>query len=108
MPAKKKGKTPQFAPSSWADQVPKVSKEVLSNRNLFDKSITVMHLNDQDFFFRIDGVASTIWIEIDGQRSVAEIISKVAKRHALSSEEIIRPCKKFFKDLVDNKLISLQ
>ncbi|MGZ3708528.1 MAG: hypothetical protein ACXWPM_06895, partial [Bdellovibrionota bacterium] len=55
--------------------VPHLEKSVLSRKNA-DGTIAIMRLENDEFFFTLDGIAAEIWGLIDGKRSFDKIESQ--------------------------------
>ena len=84
--------------------VPRLAEGVL-HRKSADGIVVVMHLNDAGYFFQIDAIAADIWHQIDGKRSLAEILRRVAKGLKIRPALIEARTKSFMNDLLSEKLI---
>jgi hypothetical protein len=85
--------------------VPRLAEGVLS-RKTADGTIVVMRLDDQGYFFQINGIASQIWAAIDGKRSLDGILRRIAKELKIEPGQIEAQTLSFMKDLSKEKLIA--
>jgi|GEM_PF-900177 len=75
---------------------PKHAKDVLFRKNV-DGTVAIMKLDRDDYFFTLDGIASEIWLQFDGKKSLSNIKASII-------EEFSPPVSRFEKDL--EKLLS--
>lgn len=63
------------------------------------------HVGDLDSIFTLNEVASVIWENIDGQRTVRQVAEAVAEEFKVSREEAERDVGEFFMELLEADLI---
>lgn len=84
--------------------VPRLAEGVLFRKST-EGIVVVMHLDDQGYFFQIDAIAADIWHQINGQRSLAEILRRVAKGLKIEPALLEARARSFMNDLLREKLI---
>lgn len=87
-----------------ASGTPKRSADILFRRNEKNE-VLVMHLEELEAYFCIDGMAADMWELIDGKRSTTEIVGILAKRHEQEESYIASEAKKLLSDLRKLKLL---
>jgi hypothetical protein len=74
------------------DLIPKINRLVLFRPE--QDVLHVLHVDKPDFQFTIEGLATRVWLAIDGRRNVREVLSAAENGIVLSSSDR----KRFFKD----------
>ncbi len=80
------------------------AEEVVSRKNP-DGSVSIMHFENEKFFFSVTGVAAEFWGMLDGKRPLADIQARLAKKHRVSEKKIAEPVLKLVRSLVNAKLV---
>jgi hypothetical protein len=62
-------------------------------------------LDNDQYFYSIDGLAAEIWAGIDGKTSLNEIAKKVATKHKPPASKFEDDTKKFVQSLKKERLI---
>lgn len=84
--------------------VPKREKDVLARSNS-DGTVAVMRLDNDEYFYTIDGLAAQIWLLIDGTRSLSEIKSSVISKHSPPTARFEKDFSSFINMLQSERLI---
>jgi len=90
--------------TNWAKWVPKKAKEVLSRQNP-DGTVSVLHLDNEDNVFSIDGIAIEVWTMINGRTSLKTIQTILEEKYSAPSKQITRDLKSFMGQLSKEKLL---
>jgi len=77
---------------------PKRTADILFRRNEKNE-ILIMHLEELESYYCIDGIAADFWELIDGKRSTDEICGILAKRHEEDQAYIASNAKKLLTQL---------
>lgn len=84
-----------------------IAKEVVS-RTSHDGTIIVMKMTDDDFFYKINGVAAEIWQKLTVKSAkLGDVISEIASEYKLPEEKIMKDAQNFLNKILDLKLIEL-
>lgn len=70
-----------------------------------DGTVSVLDLNNDDVFFSIDGLAAEVWSEMDGKKSLGDILSKIAKKAKVEMPLLEKECIKFVTQLKEQNLL---
>lgn len=87
-----------------ADQVFTLSSQYIHRKNP-DGSVILMKVTDEDDFYKITGVAATIWQSIDGQTSIGQIMQNILNEYEVSAEQLAGDAEPFLEKLLDLKII---
>lgn len=102
--AKKPAKKAKASPKKTLSLVPKLPLEVLARKN-FDGTISIMRLDNDEFFYSLDGVAAEAWQMFDGKTSCEKIVAKLATKHKVSPAMVGKNMTDLIKRLHKEKLI---
>lgn len=102
--AKKTAKKTKKPAKNSLNLVPKLPLEVLARKN-FDGTISIMRLDNDEFFYSLDGVAAEAWQMFDGKTSCEKIAVKLAAKHKVSTSIVNRNMEQLIKRLHKEKLI---
>jgi hypothetical protein len=83
--------------------VPRLGDGVVYRTNM-DGAIAVMQLDNEKYFFKIDGLAKEVWAHIDGKRTVKAIVAKITPPRQ-SLIEIEKKTLVFIRDLIKANLL---
>lgn len=75
-----------------------VDSEIIVSRNN-DGSIVAMKVDDSDLFYKITGVATTVWTHIEEGLSKEDILDKVASEYDVTKEVVSKDFDSFIKEL---------
>jgi hypothetical protein len=89
---------------TWLGQVPSRSSKVLSRKNL-DSTISLMHLDNEDYILSVYGVAAEVWTLINGKNSIEAIRSKILKKYRANPSQLNQDLRSFVRSLSKEKLI---
>ena len=109
--ARKNGKTsaarravhPPAARGS-APSIYRHSDEVISRKNP-DGSVSIMHFDNERYFFSITGIAAEFWSLLDGKRTIPNLQERLAKKHKVAPEKLSHPVQKLIRELTKEKLV---
>lgn len=104
MTTKNRTKVKTNSRESWKHCVPEKAKEVLSRENK-DGTVSVLHLDNEDYVFSIDGVAIDVWAMINGKTSLEDIQNSLEEKYSPPPKQLVHDLKKFIKELAKKKLI---
>jgi hypothetical protein len=82
----------------------KVSKFVLSKVNR-EGVITLMHIEEYEYFYTISGVATQLWLMLDGKRTLEENLDRLSKKTNTPARKLRVEVAQFLKDLLKEKLV---
>lgn len=99
--AAKKSKSPAITDNSVFE---KSSDAVY--RNLDENTVTIISLNDPEFYFKIDAYAAQAWVMIDGKKTIKEISSSLQKQSGAPASIVLKHVNKLFSDLISYGLIT--
>ena len=71
-----------------------------------ENQITLLSLADRNAY-RIKGLGAYLWLSIDGQRSVAEIVHSCQRDLAIEDSQFPHSAKSFLSDVLEKKLIKI-
>ncbi len=84
-----------------------ISSEVVS-RASNDGTVIVMKMTDDDFFYKINGVAAEMWLKFSDKKSnLGEVIDELANDYNLPKEKIRSDAQAFLNKALELKLIQL-
>ncbi len=69
--------------------------------------MAIMRLEDDEFFFVLDGIAAEFWNLIDGKTSLSKIKKKVSDKHEPPVTKFEKDVAKLVTDLKKEKLVTL-
>jgi hypothetical protein len=84
--------------------VPQKAQEILARKN-FDGTVAIMHLENDEHFFTIDGIAADAWKLIDGKSTLSKIRAQLVKKHKPPLDRITKDLKILIKTLQKEKLL---
>jgi hypothetical protein len=84
--------------------VPKKAQEILARKN-FDGTVAIMHLENDEHFFTIDGIAADAWKLIDGKTSLSKIRAQLVKKHKPPLDRLAKDLRVLIKTLQKEKLL---
>lgn len=79
------------------------SPSTLARKNA-DGNWSILHIETDDFFYTIDGIAGQVWEMIDGKLSVEEIGERLEKKLKLPPK-FKKDLEKLVKDLLKEQLV---
>ena len=84
-----------------------IAAEVVS-RTSNDGTVIVMKMTDDDFFYKITGVAAEMWLKFSDKKSnLGEVTNDLAKSYNVPAEKIRSDAQPFLNKALDLKLIQL-
>lgn len=98
--AKENTKKAQFS----VDDIPSIRREVLWRKNK-DGTIAVMKIDDDQYFYQIDGLAAKIWLQIDNKKSIAKIKDIMVKKLKPPPGKFKKDLLVFFQELQKEQLV---
>jgi coenzyme PQQ synthesis protein D (PqqD) len=84
------------------------NKGIIFSKMGADGAITLLHPEDEKNYFRIQGVAALIWKEIDGKKSLKEIVARVQKKAPVPVTNLKPKTIKLVAQLKKENLISVR
>jgi len=84
--------------------VPIVNESILSRKNA-DGKLALMSLEDDENFFKIEGLAIQVWENIDGKCNIKAIVEKVSDTYNLPKKKLEEDTFKFIDDLYKEGII---
>ena len=89
------------------DSIIEIPSDIISRINQ-DGTSVLMRMDNADVFYKIDGIASSVWSGIEDGKKLEEIVTEIQKSHQeISKETILTDVNKFLSDLVKFKLIDV-
>lgn len=87
----------------------KLSDDLISRVNQ-DNTIIVMRMDDDEFFYKIEGVAAEIWLKLNSDQSIKleTIVNELANSYKMNSEIIINDSQEFLNKVLNLKFISIE
>jgi hypothetical protein len=85
-------------------QVFTLSSQYIHRKNP-DGSVILMKVTDEDDFYKITGVAATIWQNIDGKKSIGQILKVFIHDFYVTVEQLSADTEPFLQKLLDLKII---
>lgn len=85
-------------------QIFTLSSQYIHRKNP-DGSVILMKVTDEDDFYKITGVAATIWQNIDGKKSIGQIMQEVLNDFDVTAEQLTADTEPFLQKLLDLKII---
>lgn len=94
-------------PALNMDSIIEIPSDIISRINQ-DGTSVLMRMDNADVFYKIDGIASSVWSGIEDGKKLEEIVTEIQKSHQeISKETILTDVNKFLSDLVKFKLIDV-
>lgn len=90
-----------------SEMIPEANESILSRTNL-DGCIALMSLDDDDNFYKIDGMATKIWEKIDGEKNIKTILDEILISENLPKEKFVQDSLNFLKELTEEKIITFK
>ena len=70
-----------------------------------DGSVILMKVTDEDDFYKITGVAAIIWQNIDGKKTIGQILESILNDYDVTSEQLVSDAEPFLQKLLDLNII---
>lgn len=71
-------------------------------------TVVVMSLTEDDFFYKIDGVAAEIWQQFSNkEKKLSDIITEIANEYSVSEVQVQKDIEDFLEKVIKLKLIKL-
>ena len=86
------------------DDIPSIRREVLWRKNK-DGTVAVMKIDDDQYFYQIDGLAAQIWLQIDSKKSIAKIKDIMVNKFKLPPGKFKKDLWVFFQELQKEQLV---
>ncbi len=84
-----------------------IAPEVVS-RNSNDGTVIVMKMTDDNFFYKINGVAAEMWMKISAQNSnLGEVIKEISTEYNIPEDQIKKDAQEFLNKAYELKLIQI-
>lgn len=99
MLTKKAGKNAESA-----DPILQLERDLLARRNN-DGSVAIMQLNNDEFFFVLDGIAAEFWVLIDGATSLTSIKERLVRKHKPPAAQFEKDVAQLVTDLKTERLV---
>ena len=80
-------------------------KNTLSRKNS-DGTVAIMNLNNDQYFFTLDGIAAELWMRIDNKSTLEKISAELIKKYSPPLPKFHRDVTKLIQGLRKEKLIS--
>lgn len=85
-----------------------LNQEIVFRTNK-DGTIVVMKMDDDEVFYKIDGVAAEIWQKISEKESnLGKIANTISAEYSVPAQKIIDDAQIFLEKIASLKLISIQ
>lgn len=84
-----------------------VDNEIISKRRP-NGDILLVRLDDSEFYFTINGIAANAWQKLYDGESVESVEAQIAEENPKNKKEIKDLMEKFIKDLVKQKIMTLE
>lgn len=79
----------------------------LVSRGNQDGTVVVMKIDESDNFFKINGVAATVWRFISEKKSLTEAYDHILAQYNVSENQLTNDIDQFLTTLKEKKLITL-
>jgi hypothetical protein len=86
------------------EAVPRRPNNVVFRTNM-DASVAIMRLDEDQYFYSLDGIAAELWKLIDGKASLKDIMKKLERRFQPPSGRFERDVKGLLGQLQKQKLL---
>ena len=84
-----------------------IASEVVS-RSSNDGTVIVMKMTDDDFFYKVTGVAAEMWLMFSNKKqNLGEVVGELATRYEVSQDKIKDDAQVFLNKALELKLIKL-
>jgi methyltransferase-like protein len=83
-------------------------KETIASRNIADESFLVPvcgQPGDMQKIFILNSLAAFIWQQLDGERTIAELLDAIVERFAVDREQARRDTVEFIGQLLEQNLL---
>jgi hypothetical protein len=100
-------KTGKSSRGSSLKRVLEIQNSILSRKA--GENVQLIDLSAGHDLMTIDGLAAHVWLCIDGERSLDQIVEKVAKEREVlpgDLERLRHDCSRFADELLDKKLVA--
>lgn len=81
-----------------------LSKDLVARKNQ-DGTVIVMKLDDSAVFFKIDGIAASVWTEIGNKPTYSELIATFQGKYPAQGEQVARDIRALVDQLLGKSLI---
>jgi hypothetical protein len=89
---------------SKADFVPVRNRDALFRKNP-DGTLAILRLDNDEYYYTINGLAAEVWLMIDGKSSVEAISKKIVAKHSVPLARFQNDVHKLLQSLVKERLI---
>jgi hypothetical protein len=71
-----------------------------------DGSILITHLNNDNKFYKINGVAAELWVKLDGGQSLKTILEAILEDYEVEASKLYEDSEKCLKELLKLEFIT--
>ena len=86
------------------DIIPSLQDNIISKRNI-DGDLIILSLDQDDQFYKLNGVSSEIWESIDDEKSWAQILAPVLSIYEVTEKQLNEDMSQFVEDLKKYSLL---
>lgn len=86
------------------DKKYKISDDTLHRVNE-DESVAIMHMDDSDHFFTVNGLAAQIWVSLKEAKTFDQVVGEFRETYENLPEVFERDTSNLINELLSNKLI---
>lgn len=84
-----------------------INEDVICRENQ-DGTVVVMKMSEDEYFYKIDGVAAEMWTKFSANNSnLGEIAKDLASEYSVESEKIIEDAQVFLNKALELKFITV-
>ena len=81
-----------------------VQEDIVSRKNQ-DGTVVLMKMDDSEMFYKIDGVAASVWKAIEEKKQVGDIKTEILGEFDVSSDQLNNDVESFLNDLIGKSIV---
>ncbi|MCC6277965.1 MAG: PqqD family protein [Oligoflexia bacterium] len=89
-----------------AKTVIKRAANVISRTNI-DGTVAIMRLDEDQFFYTLDGISADLWNQFNGKANLSSLIKALSKKHPFDQKRMQKDAEKMILQLKKQKLVDL-
>lgn len=86
------------------NKVFEVQEDIVSRKNQ-DGTVVLMKMDDSEMFYKIDGVAASVWKAIEEKKEVGAIKTEIVGEFNVSPDQVNTDVESFINDLIGKSIV---
>jgi hypothetical protein len=81
-----------------------VGEDIVSRKNQ-DGTVVLMKMDDSEIFYKIDGVAASVWKLLEAQKNIGTIKSELLEEFNVTEDQLSADIESFVGDLINKNIL---